>query len=430
MKNFNVLVIVDMQNCFIQGGSLGDTNPEQIKTCIDQVKEIESIAISNSYDLIVFSKDLHPEYHSSLHTNLDLIHGVFPPHCRDKDSTCDVVYLDDVNYIKQRNTDFKKIGELCEEHIKRLEGSEKSYIDFIKQIQSKGNMILDLDVIGPNLSYLFFGTEYLCSKILCLSNTNELSTIGIDKNKINEYNKLEPNINYINWNKVRPSNNCIILNKGQFCRYESYSAFNYHVKIETKSNVPSSNELIKLPASKQYSTGLFEFILSHSGESKNINISVCGLVTNICIINSVQQGLAMWNIIYKSENPYTNVNFKLIDNASIPLPIDNPTIKYINYPFNTPIMSSEQLNNIIELFNEKMLIDVFIPNGIEFSEHNNLILFQDYNFILEYKCVECYKPDSTYGCVKTLNIANPNNYKLKYLKYKSKYESLKKNFIC
>jgi nicotinamidase-related amidase len=54
--------------------------------------------------------------------------------------------------------------------------------------------------------------------------------------------------------------------------------------------------------------------------SKTVEIDVCGLVTNICVINTIRQGLAIWESIYsKKYNQIISVNFKLLDFASLPL---------------------------------------------------------------------------------------------------------------
>ena len=101
--------------------------------------------------------------------------------------------------------------------------------------------------------------------------------------------------------------------KGQYCGYESHSAFNYHWKINLTKKLTSS-ELATYGVTyisnktKDYSTGLFEYILNTS--KKNIiNITICGLVGEVCVIRSIIEGLIMWNMLYKNENSEKKVIF-------------------------------------------------------------------------------------------------------------------------
>ena len=67
--DYKVLVVVDLQNCFIQGGSLGSRNIKDLKKFIELVKDIDEKISQSNYDLVVFSKDTHPLNHSSLSNN-------------------------------------------------------------------------------------------------------------------------------------------------------------------------------------------------------------------------------------------------------------------------------------------------------------------------------------------------------------------------
>jgi hypothetical protein len=87
-SDYKVLVVVDIQNCFIQGGSLGLTDIEDLKKYIDLVKNVDDKIKKGNYDLVVFSKDSHPVNHSSLTDNTDAEHGVFTYHCRDTRKNC------------------------------------------------------------------------------------------------------------------------------------------------------------------------------------------------------------------------------------------------------------------------------------------------------------------------------------------------------
>jgi hypothetical protein len=150
-----------------------------------------------------------------------------------------------------------------------------------------------------------------------------------------------PNIALINQNPFVVSNNdktFVQLVKGQLCRYESYSAFNYHLKLKLARTLAEgqalangtltakgtlNNKLAQYSSdyiTKQYmtnanknpqdlSTGLFEYILN--SPKKNIEITICGLVGDVCVINSVTEGLILWNTLYGSGDKQVIFNYSL-----------------------------------------------------------------------------------------------------------------------
>jgi len=461
--DYKVLVVVDLQNCFIQGGSLGSEKIEDLKKYIDLVKEVDKKITENNYDLVVFSKDTHPLNHSSLSDNSNPQYGVFQYHCRNSKKNCikntenPTTYMSsaaknilrdnlcvgkeksikDHFYDKKNDydaTDYNFYNPTFEGSFKMMlkspssinpssiisaikrevetEMDDKKYyidVDEIKNIEaliqknikdkkldddSKAylNVLLNdksynkLKVGGLDLNYLFYGTKL--KDIIYALNTNTYSEIGITK----EEHILEPDYNDIAYNvdklKYETMNNTkfISIAKGQYCDYESYSAFNYHTKIEKEEDKNKSiiydvfskydsslNKLTKLPADKKYSTGLFEYILKDfnvKGDNKtNINIDVCGLVTNICVINTVHQGIAMWEKVYKGIYKGITCKFNLLEYLSIPLAISDPDIPYLKYDYAQQINNeadlgklSLQLTNIKTLFTTKFEDDVLTPN--------------------------------------------------------------------
>ena len=87
-SDYKVLVVVDLQNCFIQGGSLGLTDIGDLKKYIDLVKNVDDKISKGNYDLVVFSKDSHPVNHSSLSDNMKPQEGVYTYHCRNSKNNC------------------------------------------------------------------------------------------------------------------------------------------------------------------------------------------------------------------------------------------------------------------------------------------------------------------------------------------------------
>jgi nicotinamidase-related amidase len=484
MGDYKVLVVVDIQNCFIQGGSLGSEKIEDLKKYIDLVKEVDDKISKGNYDLVVFSKDIHPLNHSSLSDNTSPQYGVFTYHCRNTTKNCikdtenpataasattymssaakemirkilcnrkgisgkcrnekerfydkkDVYDDNDFNFYNPRfkraftriltndasktskTSKISMISEIIEDvknemddkkydinygKIKTLEDLLRDYLDNPKlDDDSKGflrGLLNDkkykgLKVQGLDLNYLFYGTSL--KDIIYALNTNTNSEIGIiQEEHIDEpdYNDTAYNVDNLEYKTRNASTSAsanantkfISIAKGQYCDYESYSAFNYHTKIEkdkTNSIIydvfgkfdSSLNKLTPLSAEKRYSTGLFEYILKsfdeQSGSKRNINIDVCGLVTNICVVNTVHQGIAMWEQVYKGYYKNITCKFNLLEYLSIPLPVPVP-IPYLKYNYALQINKEAdlgkmllQLTNLKTLLTTKFQDDVLAPN--------------------------------------------------------------------
>lgn len=450
--DYKVLIVVDVQNCFIQGGSLGSENIEDLYNYIIMVENISNEIKNGKYDLVVFSKDYHPEFHASLYDETKPVHLVYKHHCRNMNRKCKNIYgIDEDEYNKTRTQTAKTLQQLhieinqkienienilsvkvkefkCEsfDKLTDLIGTDESTIkkyytqlhypllNQLKYIQRILSLIpedkLNTSLSGVDFSFLFnvaFNNDSQSMLMISLMNqnvgqlynvydnnikqlySNHHTILMTQKDKISE----EPNISNTNWEIVIPYeyNNirCINLMKGEYCNYESYSAFNYHFKIsnddtnETKKNI-TNNKQANLTIDKAYSTGLFEFIFKDKNKikpsAKELTINVCGLVTNICVINTIQQGLALWNGIYK--NDVQNIDkctFNMLEYACLPLYIPD-IYKSIYYPYKTPIGSLEnkkQLVNAIILFKEKFKSDIFDSNASKLQDGLNL---DDYAF--------------------------------------------------
>ena len=431
-SEMKVLIVVDVQNCFIQGGSLNET--KDIEPYINQATIIANLVDSGNYDLVVFTRDYHPKNHASLYNEQNPVYGTYLPHCRNENLKCNqryTEYNDTDEKIKKNNiltplirpltrpfTNTNKLTQFGNEidsskykqiiQIINENSLVKSHFKSIAYEKYKNNY-----VIGTNLSYLFYGTT-LAEKILTLNNddTNKY-TIGLnhlDKDSI--LHKNDPKIKNIKWeavksllytNKNNKKTKIIALTKGEYCNYESYSAFNYHFSYAPiKDNVlfkdEKQNNLTKLVPTKNHSTGLFEYILKDRPSNK-ITIDVCGLVTNICVINSVQQGLAMWHILYKRDYNDLKVDFRLLDYASLPLKLAEASLMpYLDtyYPWETSISANtnedkeknqeKQLNNAITLFYNKYINDIQTP-----ITNFNLEQYKLYNYYEENKVNVIYK---------------------------------------
>ena len=483
--DYKVLVVVDLQNCFIQGGSLGSRNIKDLKKFIELVKDIDEKISQSNYDLVVFSKDTHPLNHSSLSDNTTPQNGVFTYHCRDsknncikdtknkttymssaakdtirnilcnkKDSTIKEHFYDKKEvYLGKTGNDYNFYNPYHERAFKRaLTNDASEFSELIKGIKNemndndydinieriktlvklitdyidnpdldddskkylndligllKGDKYKNLKVKGLDLNYLFYNTRL--KDIIYALNTNSDSEIGITHEEhINEpdYNDRAYNVDNLAYQTNDANTKFITIAKGQYCDYESYSAFNYHTKIEREEKSiifdlfgkydSSLNILKKLPADKRYSTGLFEYILKDFKDQKdkgsgktNINIDVCGLVTNICVINTVHQGIAMWEKVYKGENMDISCKFNLLEYLSIPLSIDIPGYLYLNYNYTEQINKEEDLGKLFfQVSNLKTLFITKFEEDVLNTNHNirdGITYTVDFNIDLQVK---------------------------------------------
>jgi hypothetical protein len=430
----------------------------------NQAKGIAKQVETGNYDLVVFTRDFHPEYHISLYPVKDAVNGVFPPHCRNSKRVCKDQYdnqqmKDNYKLVGTKDKGYKKVNEITGGNsspikymnnlIKKSFGNNKSSIE-----NNKSSIEIDYknkDIIGTHLSYLFYNTS-LAKNIYELNNDKtNIYTIGLkeskDENQIYNFEgKLNKNFN--NWSEVSSlkydnKTKIIALTKGEYCNFESYSAFNYHVQIDRKGFKEGKpvNTLKSLKAEGNNTTGLWEYILTQLGmnsEIPTINIDVCGLVTNICVINTVQQGIALWEKVYKTHdlNIYeknkkiikykvNTVTFNLLDNLSIPLFVDAP-LPDLEFKYETPIISNntfktKQLEDAIKLFKAKWHTDICIKDQSDLSGKFNLITGSEPHVI------NLIPPLQQGGFHSTnCNCQSCNNmYKSKYLKYKQKYLELK-----
>jgi len=368
IEPYKVLVVVDVQNCFMTEGSFEKHNKFDAPKMVDaitQVKEIENLI--DKSDHIVFSKDFHPENHLSLGyqeedayvnaRNVDDI-SVFPVHCRNKKHRCKR-YETNEEY-KNRSTEDRLRGILTQKvnsegkykfshntgndncvnsvpivtHIDKLiaemgtENNNKTITEYLNIIKKKvtDNNDTKLTICGPHISYLFAGTKYYEEyKALTGDNHSDYTTgLDVDDTTYSEHaiagtnvitetngkNDKLPNIILASKNYVKSdAQNCkkfSLLTKGELCEYESYSAFNYHKKLEyaqldqkdynDKRYKGALDKVISkdLSNSLDYSTGLAEHINSITDiGNRPVQITVCGLVGNICVANTVHFGCAM-----------------------------------------------------------------------------------------------------------------------------------------
>jgi nicotinamidase-related amidase len=449
-----VLIVVDVQNCFIPGGSL-DSSKNKINNktfiprlgrSIHQIKGISNLI--NKHNDIVFTKNFLPIDHYSF------LKSVYQVHCRNETRKCQNKNLTNEKYIPSNNklknisgNQIPKKSITMEDFLGRtIFGTIKKYIPLssthknvytallqykktaknekikkgleqIKEFLNEFNPSLKKNpIIGTNLSYLYYFTKYSSyidkliksEKYIGLypvfsketsKNNHRLKYLNSEKINIPKEGIIVKGFDYIGNKKILLEKTFMQLIKGQYCMYEAYSAFNYHIKLnkqknqneikmvqeditntkyKNKNNNDSENVQKRL---KKYSTGLFEYILQNYNENKNkketIEISVCGLFGEIGVIHTVLQGLIMWNNVYQSSYPNMNVRFKYCLQGTLFLgkygPFQGRFIPNVNNDENTREIFLTDLVNTIKDITKAKLFDEKYIGLIDFKvyDHDN-----------------------------------------------------------
>lgn len=348
----NVLVIIDVQNCFMfhadnKGASPGKTflNLESETDSKDIVNELAGLVEDKSH--VVFSRDFHPINHISLEgyegRKINPEKGTWPKHCRNKRVQCS----------PRITTQEPNIPDLSIPNI-FVDTTNGKLVDTAVNGDS-------LEVIGTELSYMFLENNTLREPVkqLILNNRKGENKIGLADTMVE---KVDGNsiISIIADDATRKLNGkeqqtpldfngqkYISLTKGERCNKESYSAFNYH--IEYKYDDPANPEKINIdPFSANESTGLWEWILNNRDGNNEITVTVCGLVGNVCVMHSLLQGIALWNNVYSMKNPTVKIKFvyslkgtrfaaSLPPENVRPKLFDDAVVGWFNMPFNLPI---------------------------------------------------------------------------------------------
>jgi nicotinamidase-related amidase len=339
-NTLKVLVVVDVQNCFmyndkdgtsgatflnLESGASGTTGMEQSKAII---QEIAGLAEKN--ELIVFTRDFHPINHISFAGDegrpLVPIDGTWPRHCRNPMSICKARNTtggeDPVQNPLPNIENVTKIGDV--DRINEAIPDVELKVKDLKELNGQMKKIKDIPIYGTELSYMYYGNEQLRNIIYTLNTNNKsgIYKIGLIETKQEYPSKIEPtNINPTASVGLKPpaplqynNKKYITLTKGERCDQESYSAFNYHLNYsyDGVKGTPEKPLKEQMSISKKNSTGLWEFIIDQSRQTgkKNIEVTVCGLVGNVCVMYSVTEGIAMWNEVYAEDNE--DINIKMI----------------------------------------------------------------------------------------------------------------------
>ena len=411
----DVLVVVDVQDCFMSN-ILNDNNllnlgyknneneqinlDEKLKLSSTMVKKIAELSLSDKNQIVVFTRDMHPQNHISFEGDegrpMDPPHGYWPHHCR-TEKTC-VKRTDAADTDKNIREPSKKLTSV--ETIKN--GNPK--IEAMLGTYSASKNANEVMVKGNQLSYFFYFTE-LADIVLKLNDPNTKAI------SLKSYlNTTEPKIGQIDFTSVQPINGKFYsLWKGERCNYESYSAFNYHLeyhmtrykedpgekaiqeiidsdkkitkdiakKIAQWKNVQKPIKIDKNNNNKIYTTGLFEFIIQKVTKNPNIkiiNFNICGLVGDVCVMHSAIQGSLLWETTYKEllpEGTTCNFNVELAATAFLGPGGYKPTEQGYYNDTKDKNVALEQYKNFYKSETEKYLYEAkynFVLDGVDQSQ--------------------------------------------------------------
>lgn len=335
-----VLVVVDVQNCFLNEGSYGINNGQREITILTKqlliVKNvIEKIKEDNGYDLIVFSRDAHTDDHIS--------YTVHPTHCRKGKRT----YLGSAKKIRELIDEIMKDPTLNQADLlnlkrelvnlmypNRIVGTKEldKYIDnHLDKIIKDSKTIGDIFIIGSDLSYLFLlcGDDELLNFFYRAHNDLNFkfskNKLGINYDDEITDSRITENI-YFDYNNKK----LVVMDKGEYDNVESYSSFNYHYikkpdlngksnedintlmnnKKIAQGNVPAREQYVynELPREAKYSTGLSEIIKHGLKNNTKLRLDVCGFVTEICVKETAINGYYYLNFINNNNGLIADIN--------------------------------------------------------------------------------------------------------------------------
>ena len=456
----NILIVVDVQNCFIANPL--DTRIRNVAekvtdyvNSIEQSKNITTLIDSNK--LIIFTRDFHPLGHSSFE--------IFGAHCRSNNTPCDCTKSIPVSDLSPELGTVPKNGskpalrrsnrvqlpdsipvspsgpllpklrfqyggsallpgakstlstavKLMTSDIESLTPQLNSINTFLNTVTRSTDYctLKDYEISGSNLSYLFKLDNKYSIPISKLIEDVEKHTI---RKKPNIHCSEQCDLIHINYmitpvdyfsNGVK-TKSFIQLNKGEFCSQDSFSAFNYHVDFP-KTGPHNMKTLEK------NSTGLWEYIHEFhkiNSESK-LNITVCGLVGNICVIHTILQGIHTYNSFYTKHFEYTEIIFNYDISGTLFMP---------NYPDNKHFAKSKYTKE--DLTDEVLMqffkyFDTLLPD-----KHTNI----QFNITHQGEVIIKYSSSDKDKRLTKSGIPFYKNDTNKYIKYKQKYLNLSNKY--
>ena len=305
----NVLIVVDVQNCFIDGGSFG--GPSKTATLVSEIADlVETIP----FDYYIVTRDSHPANHISHmitskkgevlvnHQNgrrnsmaevpaflgspqvglptfepVKPLGGPWPPHCRS--------LPDEVQHIG-RCKPRTNMGEVNTWNVSLNNVSGKT------NRFTKNNEGMPIIGTQPTVHYKKF---YDRAPILRYFSKPDMKLSLLDEPEMqyNEPSDTKFNLTVTNIPGSKDARGPVLqVLKGQLCNWDAYSAFQYHADFrrgslvnDVRGNLVNTTGLAEVLFSKEL--GITHFKPS----TEKVNIVVCGLVGEVCVKYTVSYGL-------------------------------------------------------------------------------------------------------------------------------------------
>jgi nicotinamidase-related amidase len=322
MSNLRVLIVVDVQQCFIEGtlGASPEHESDMAKFKAGIINFVKKR--KHEYDVIVFTKDLHPPNHSSYQL------GIYTPHCTNcsegvKSCIPRTKYAGllnnpinpDINMLTDDMYSFEGQLSDCKTTKRSATGYEsEAGKELIAEFEDKTLMPYN-EKISLDLTKFKFDTA---------KSLNDLATTGRRNDPFMDVQPYSGKGPYV-----------IRLNKGELCNFDANGAFYYHVEYaETGDKSPlREHDILKKENSHRFtknitqlSTGLAESLKIRADNlfKTRMDIDVCGLVTNICVAKTCITGVEMFkalkmpNVTFRIMNEYCynlNIPTEYVQNA-------------------------------------------------------------------------------------------------------------------
>lgn len=328
-KTLKVLIAVDIQNCFIHGGSLAAFSaPEGNETpytkqnyinkkmggrAIEQAQEV--LEMMKGKDVVVITRDSHPDNHKSFKSE----GFVFEPHCRKSKKGLKKQYPD-IQSCKTANNKAPVAAETMPQTSmpNNSEPAMNKQLNVPNRRNNSGNVVLNpnmKNMLATEAAAQLGGASYtnVNGKTQEIVGTDpamayDFAAEGNDEMKalVRKIKNCDLNVGFANIqdNQKRPIEAAtfvcegtpakqngmpifIDLRKGEKCDMDAYSAFNYHVTYDPVSSdvacaFGTSTMLLETLLSKQMKDAV--------GGFSKVEVDVCGLVGNICVMYTTTYG--------------------------------------------------------------------------------------------------------------------------------------------
>jgi nicotinamidase-related amidase len=298
-KTLKVLIAVDIQNCFIHGGSLGaplaNTTEEVYNkgkyeakngvASLQQAKEV--LEMMEGKDIVVITRDSHPDNHKSFISE----QGLFPPHCRKSKKGLKPQHAE-IQSCKTMNNKPAAEPEVMPEVMPASNMQPNKPMNGGAKYKNYTGAEQELVGTDPSMAFDFAAEgnetykQYVAKIKNCDLNVGFANVAGNQKKAIQDVTFA------CERSPVKQAGMPIFidLRKGEKCDMDAYSAFNYHVIYD--GPVADRNDV---PCSFGTSTMLLETLLSQQikdavGSFSKVEVDVCGLVGNICVMYTATYG--------------------------------------------------------------------------------------------------------------------------------------------